>query len=327
MAEDPDLSMEDRIQWLRDRGVQIALPSKETSSVKADGEVVDSNSISLCVVMIPANEKEPCEDIHLRIAKDKLEDQLINSLKGVFASSDSVDTSLLHENMSKQFGNTEMHVSESTIAKVAQEGNVEVFPLARPHEKNYFNAVNIYLDEAGQMKRLPPNPRATAIAALCGYKDVPFVGDVFVGRLKVSNIGLRNIDFNLKELKSDAAWLQGVEGVNYEYGIASNMVSMGAKEEVSGGEDAELGYSWTEDETSLEIQVKCPEGVSSSRELTIKISTAVVLLAAKNGEWRLDLQLLKKVSPDDSTWTFNGKTIDLTLEKKEEGLWKKLVAY
>ena len=51
-----------------------------------------------------------------------------------------------------------------------------MFPLARPHQSNGFLAVSIYLDEAGQLKRLPPNRRAAGLANLCGFKNVPFVG-------------------------------------------------------------------------------------------------------------------------------------------------------
>ena len=39
-----------------------------------------------------------------------------------------------------------------------------------------------YVDEASGLKSLPPNPRATGLARLCGYHAVPFFGDVFLGR-------------------------------------------------------------------------------------------------------------------------------------------------
>jgi len=52
-----------------------------------------------------------------------------------------------------------------------------MFPLARPHISNEFQAVNIYLDEAGQLKGLPLNKRASGIAELCGYRGVQFAGN------------------------------------------------------------------------------------------------------------------------------------------------------
>lgn len=100
-------------------------------------------------------------------------------------------------------------VSEEAIAEVAKGGNVEVFPLARPHNSNGFQAINVYLDEAGQLKRLPPNARASGLAELCGYKSVPFAGDVFIGRLLVQEARLQNVDFMLPEMSSDALWLKG----------------------------------------------------------------------------------------------------------------------
>jgi len=69
--------------------------------------------------------------------------------------------------------------------------------------------VSVYLDEAGQLKRLPPNARAAGLAEMCGYKAVPFAGDVFIGRLLVQEERLQNIDFRLPEMSSDAAWLRG----------------------------------------------------------------------------------------------------------------------
>ena len=40
-----------------------------------------------------------------------------------------------------------------------------------------------YLDEASQLKRLPSNSRAVAIAGLCGYDNVPLCGDIYLGKL------------------------------------------------------------------------------------------------------------------------------------------------
>jgi hypothetical protein len=201
---DPALSTEDRIQWLRDRGVLIDLNDKKsTSSSEITGEPSEDNMMTLSVVMIPADDKEPCEEIKLRVKKSEHGDQLVTALKSIFATNDAIDTKLLEDSAIKQFGNMELRVSDSTVHKVAQEGNVEMFALARPHETNAFSAVNIYLDEAGQLKRLATNSRASAIADLCGFKGVPFVGDVFVGRLKIHNNAIKNVDFHLHEVSGN----------------------------------------------------------------------------------------------------------------------------
>jgi hypothetical protein len=44
--------------------------------------------------------------------------------------------------------------------------------------------VNIYLDEAGMLKKLPLNARASELALKCGFNPPPtFYGDVYVGRV------------------------------------------------------------------------------------------------------------------------------------------------
>ena len=48
--------------------------------------------------------------------------------------------------------------------------------------------MSLYLDEAGQLKNLPPNTRAASLAALCGFDNVPLVGDMFVGSVTMSEL-------------------------------------------------------------------------------------------------------------------------------------------
>lgn len=332
MAElaDPDLSTPQRMQWLRDRGVQIALSSKDSQSdtpAPPSDEAMDEAMESLCVVMVPANEKEPCEEIHLRISKKSAGDQLVTALKSIFSTNETVDTALVKESASKQFGNMDVKVSESAIQRVAQEGNVEMFSLARPHASNEYTGVSIYLDEAGALKSLPRNSRATGIANLCGFKNVPFLGDVFIGRLKVSPGSMKNIDFRLSEMDSGADWLKGVEKQNYDFGVATNAVTMSSDEGASsGGLDVEKGYSWTEDEGSVEMTVTVPEHIKSAKELNVKISSASIKISAKSGGWALELNLHGKIAPDDCTWTFGSGSVELTLEKAKSGIWRNLIS-
>ncbi len=42
--------------------------------------------------------------------------------------------------------------------------------------------VAAYVDEAGKLKRLPVNSRAADIARVCGFENVLFYGDVYIGR-------------------------------------------------------------------------------------------------------------------------------------------------
>jgi hypothetical protein len=328
MAEsDADLSMEERVQWLRDRGVEVDLNEKP-HKMNADEQPINENMSSLTLVMIPANDKESCEEIRIRISKDKSGDQLSVALKSIFASNDDIDHTLLQEKAMKQFGNMDMRVSESTVNKVAHEGNVEVFTLSRPIEVNTFQGVNIYLDEAGQLKRLPPNTRASAIASLCGYKDVAFAGDVFLGRIKVSSMGIvSNIDFRLNEISSDALWIKGVEAQNYAFGVRTNQVAMDTDLVTkSGGEDKEKGYTWDEDDSTIDISITKPSQISTARDLAVKFSSRLVKLSSKDGGWVLELKLKDSVSVDDCTWTLSSSHIEVSLEKTSKGVWFQLIA-
>ena len=208
-----------------------------------------------------------------------------------------------------------------------------MFPLSRPHESNNFYAVSIYLDEAGQLKNLPPNKRATGIAALCGFKDVPFVGDIYIGRLSVKGGNLNNVDFLLEEMKSDANWLQGVEKQNYEYGVATNQVSMESDETRNssvgemGGIDVEKGYSWTETQDSIDINVKTPEEVKTSKHIQVKFHSKKCSISSKVSDWTLELELYQSVSTDDCTWTFNtsDSMLELSMEKTSGVIWGQLL--
>ena len=72
--------------------------------------------------------------------------------------------------------------------------------------QNGFTAVNLYLDEIGALKKLPTNSRGAALAAACGFVDVPFYGDLYIGRVQ----SRQNLDFSLTEMDSGAAWMKGV---------------------------------------------------------------------------------------------------------------------
>ena len=87
---------------------------------------------------------------------------------------------------SEQFASSgDITISPSTIDTLAQEGSTELFPLSYPSQSNHQRRVAFYLDEAGQLKKLPFNSRASAIAEQCGFKSVPMVGDMFLGRIRV----------------------------------------------------------------------------------------------------------------------------------------------
>lgn len=123
------------------------------------------------------------------------------------------------------------NVSKSTLMNmISNEGHVECFPLTRPHASNGYAGVSLYLDEAGQLKQLPHNSRAAALAACCGFESVPLAGDMYVARLCVAGTvgstsrALSHESFTVGEMSSDAEWLRNATHDNFHHGVDTNQV-------------------------------------------------------------------------------------------------------
>jgi len=203
-----------------------------------------------------------------------------------------------------------------------------MFPLARPHQLNDFHGVNIYLDEAGQLKGLPFNSRASGLAELCGFKAVQFAGDVFIGRLKVGDKLMKNENFYLNEISSDAQWLKDVKAINYEFGVATNQVSMDPSlqdDRVNSGKDEDERYNWIEDQSHIDISIIKPSDIVSSKDLIVKFLRKSLKIESKKSDWKIELNLFDNVSPDDCTWTLSSEHIEVSLEKSKQVYWAKLV--
>ena len=149
----------------------------------------DGERENLYFVHVPQDEALPIKELSVYTRQDRVGDILIDHLKPFFRSfSDKVDVSLLKDQSDQLFGNNAMPSTLSTeaLARVADEGQVEVFSLVRPVPSNKFTSINIYLDEIGMLKRLPLNRRAGTLAKQAGFDPEPlFYGDVFVGRMSV----------------------------------------------------------------------------------------------------------------------------------------------
>lgn len=343
-------SQEERMAWLRDRGIEIELPSDR----KRDVIPKDGPTRILKIVKIPADETKNFTEISIPVEDGKIGDQLPSILR-IFFNQGSVKVDDVKEAAATQFTNQDVKVSQSTLDKLSEVGSVEVFPLAHPNEHNNNCKVSFYLDEVGQLKKLAANRRATQFAVLCGFKDVPLVGDMFVGRvgpaslLSGSGSGPVNVDFSLSELTSDAAWLKDVVKHNYEAGLAANRVAMEsdlpsndaiAEVEVQGAQ----GVKWSETAEYVEVSVQIPAEITkfTAKDVNVKIAAASVSIKIKNNTSSsverdgkvynsnelivlYEGNLTGKVSVDDSTWSINGHSIELNLEKTGGGgLWKKL---
>lgn len=328
-------TQEDRIAWLRQRGVQIEIPGEVRKTESTSGDIIT-------VVRIPANDALPYEEITLQLSNELVGDQLNTLLRHYFSSSQhDINTSLLKKTALQQFGSQAVTMSPESIQKVAELGCVEIFSLDYPSDANGLKGVSIYLDEAGQLKSLPSNMRASKLARLCGFIDVPFVGDVFVGRTAMQRgscgSDVKNLSFTLKEMDSQAEWMKNVENRNYELGVSRGRVEMrgGGDEGGKGGKDDTRGIVWSETMDSCEIQYTFPDGAQySSKQIVVKFANKAVTVALKPGvaveqsRELLSLKLAGSLSVDDCTWTVSNGVLDLHLEKSEtsQQIWGTLEA-
>ena len=62
------------------------------------------------------------------------------------------------------------------LVAAAAAGSAEAVRLFRPHPDNGHTGVYAYHDEHGAAKGLPRNPRAEALAAVCGIEGARFHG-------------------------------------------------------------------------------------------------------------------------------------------------------
>ena len=298
------------------------------------------------IVKVPCDESKPIKEISISVDEGRSGDQLPSRLQ-VYFGQGKVRVDDVKDVASKQFSNQDINISQNTLDKLSDMGSVETFPLAQPNEHNNNCKVSFYLDEVGQLKKLSPNQRASRFAELCGFKDVPFVGDMFLGRVGPppagGSRGPQNLDFSLAEFNSDALWLKDVVKHNYEAGIATNKVAMesdlhsgemSAEVEVAGAENVK----WSETSDYLELSVELPEEIKTftKKDIVVKIQSTQVSIKVRNtsaagaGELLLlwEGALAGSVSVDDSTWCINKRTVEISLEKagSSTGMWRKLVA-
>lgn len=194
---------EERIQWLRDRGVLIEFPEDLKREKKANDKAnaspisvflspstssptgLSSSTRTVSIVKIPSDDKLPCQELNVLIQKNVQGDQLLNVLKPLFqGKGEGLDTELINKSSLKQFGSEDITVNPDTLKSIGQQGSCEAFPIAYACDDNNHCCVSLYLDECGQLKHLESNKRAIQIAELCGFKSVPLVGDMYVGRTR-----------------------------------------------------------------------------------------------------------------------------------------------
>lgn len=355
-ADKDEMTPDERLIWLRERGITVETSEdrrrKQIKDIMGEKDEVDGKEYeSLSFVHVPQDESLPMKEMTMMVPKERLGsgDLLLDELKPFFtALSKKVDVSLFGDQATKHFGSGDgepVKVSEDTLRKVAEEGQVEKFSLVNPMPSNKFTSVNIYLDEIGLLKRLPMNKRAAEFGLKCGFNPAPkFYGDVFLGRV-ISKPVLKNVNFKKgADTAPDADWLINATMENLEYQSEMNKIT-GQGGRTQSDADGENGvakierdglYSWTQ--TDEEVEIALPLGATddgkalSSKDvkaggLKVKFTSKKVQVSFK-GKDMLSLALFSNVDPDGCTWTLEiGKettSLVITCEKVDGMSWPRV---
>lgn len=343
-AEPGEESSEASIAWLREHGVTVETPADRLAEASLSQELSKLSTgapgtRTFTYVKVPCADGEQMTSEEAVVYADARGngDQLPRLLKPNF-SSGQVDAEALRRSAENHLGsaNAASVASKVSPASIAAGGGaVETWRLA--------DGVNIYLDEVGSLKQLPLNRRAQRLAAQCGFGEVPFFGDVFVGRVDGSR-GNRNADLPLSALdpgSADGAWLQTAAHANMARQAAEDPAGhrvggMTAEELNSqGGEGA--GYTWSQTGEEVEVTVALPlapegRGPYRAKECAVRIEPRSISIKVPKDGSAVDVsvgKLFGSCRPDDSTWTIDdgkaGKAVVLTLDKAREGeVWSAL---
>lgn len=213
------------------RGVQIDIPqSRQYQTPKLRDPLMER---VITIVKISCDSSIPYENIEVTIDDSEPGDQLKELLKREFVGGIVDDMALRTATsglLMQASDTTAPFLKKDTITNmIRNQGHVECFPLTRPHANNGYAGVSVYLDEAGQLKQLPNNARASALAACCGFESIQLAGDVFLGRMCVVGRGgaasyLSHESFTAAEISSDAEWMKNATHYNFLNGIETNQV-------------------------------------------------------------------------------------------------------
>lgn len=348
---DDEMNPEERLAWLRERGVQVEIPEQRHANRVANAlrEAENIESRGIAYVMVPADTSKPLKELLAKCPSDwKDGDFFLEHLKPAFSgTSDSVDLTLLQQSPMATLAGTagSPTVSDKALRDVAKQANIEVFSLVHPTESNQYTGINIYLDEIGMLKRLPLNTRASNFALLAGYSPPPqFYGDVYLGRVKkvpgarIGNTGKPLLQHQSFVLGPDtdfnsAPWLKQAATDNLEYQMKINQITGRSNQQqpsvdgADGKMKQEDSFSWTQTDEELEVIVSLPTTDSTSKHLDIKFRPQS-LQVSYHKNILVAMQLFERVEVDGCTWTIdrsndNAKLI-ITMEKMEPALWPRI---
>lgn len=306
---------EERIAWLRARGVRIEEPG--TTGGYA-GPALSGEGKSFVFVKIPVESGCCCEELEGPHAKG---DALPGLLGPKFAGCDLSDAELqAHAAIQGQ----PQSVDVSVLRKLVTQGRAESFRLAVPTESNGREAVYAYLDEASELKSLAVNDRASAIAEACGFAGCRLRGDIYIGRLRWLPGGLvENIDFRLADVAVGSFWMTRAVTENLQHQSATqpeeHAKAQAAEEKAASGTGD--GYTWKDEGEELEVVFQIPPS-TGKKDVKIEFRRQEIRMLKPEVK---TLKLYKAVDIDGCSLTLGSGQIVVTLEKCAAEPWPQLL--
>ena len=100
-------------------------------------------------------------------------------------------------------------ISEQLVRLATDIQMVDSIALLPPSQDSNWVAINMYVDDQGAVKQLPPNVRAADILATCGVPQQAH-GDVFIAKLRDCEAQdiFERLDFKLSMMNSSADWVR-----------------------------------------------------------------------------------------------------------------------
>jgi len=346
---DDDMTPDERLAWLRERGVLVETPEErranQVANALGEAERLSAQSVEVSYVLVPADSSQPLKEIKAQCPSDWKEgDFFMNHLKPAFSgSADSVDLSLLQQTGTTTLAGTSAPaVSDAALRQVAKEANVEVFSLVHATESNQYTGINIYLDEIGMLKRLPLNARATAYAKAAGYEPPPqFYGNIFLARVK--KLPGRGMGAPVQMFQSlvvgpdtdmnSAPWIKQAAEDNLNYQMELNRITGQSNLQPSvdgadGKAKKEESFSWTQTEEELEVVVPLPTVDIKAKQVDVKFRPQSLHVTCQGSNVLVALQLFERVDVDSCTWTIDRQgeqaKLVVTMEKMEGALWPRI---
>lgn len=291
-------------------------------------------------IYVPCESHKPIEEKIFSGIAELGNDQFIEGVKKHFANVGSAaDKDVLKEQILQHNPQAKDNLSDEVMKSIMSVATVDIFPCVLPKKDNGFRGISVYIDDKGLSKKLPLNERVTGLVRTAGHAEQTFYGDAFIGRVFDDEVGdgWERHDFTESECSSDAVWIKDAqkqransatraEVDNFRNQVGGGTNKMAAIPAPTPDEGSTEHYSWTDnDSEEIEVTFTKESGTFGKKDVrvTFKPKNLKVVIG---GETLLDSELNDHVVVDDCSWSIVDGNLQVSLMKKIEGPWRKLVA-